>query len=484
MARIPITRRTLAFAGVALLVFGGGLFVGTFVPSDGPRAVASAAFQRLFGVEPEEEPAEPHEDHEPFVELDERQIANLELEQMVLEADDEAIEVRMPGRIVERPGFSNLAVASTVTGVVTRVHVVPGQAVRPGDPLVNLKLTGESLASAQSALLRDLAELEAIQKEVDRLEPLVDRGSVPGNKLIQQKYDREKVQRRIRVHRQELGLYGLTATQVQAIVDDGTLVSEMVVRIPESFVEDVPTTTVSTEGDSPSAADDWRFTIEKLEIHPGQSIRPGDALAHLAHHTELFVEGWAYENESHWVEELEERHWKVALETGTEGHEKRKEGLDVLYLDNHVDEETRTYGFYVRLPNKPILPDRTDGQGTVFRTWLYKPGQLVHVLVPRKKLPGVFTVPLAALADEGLETYVFVKGRTRHGSIGDRIVEKWRFEPVRVRVLHRSSTHAYLEPTDDLKPGRTIAANKAHLLLLATKEDTGGGGHDHHGHAH
>lgn len=487
MSRFQLTRGRLTAFGTALAVFVLGIGAGLLIPPDGPRAALAEVLHHVFGLEHEEEAPEEHHEDENFVELDERQIANLELDLLALEAGAESIDLRVPGRIVERPGFSNLAVTSTVTGVVTRVHVQSGQAVRPNDPIADVQLTGESLAAAQSALVRELAELESVQKEIDRLEPLVQRGTVAGNKLIEERYQKTQVEKRIAARRQELGLYGLTSDQIEAIANGSGLVTEMVIRVPARLVEDIPTTTVSLDdGESESEPDEWRFTIEDLDIHPGKSISPGDALVHLAHHTELFVEGWSYESEAHWVEELEKQGWTVSLETGTEGHEKIEKGLEVVYLDNHVNEQNRTYGFYVRLENEPIKPDRRDDAGHVFRTWKYKPGQLVHVLVPKKKLENVFEVPLTALADDGLDTVVFRKGRTRHGSEGDRIIEKWRFEPIPVRVVHRSSTHAYLEPSDELQPGRVIAENKAHLLLLATKEDKGGGGHghDHHGHSH
>lgn len=524
MQRPRLTRQQLVIGGAGTACIVVGLLVGLLIPQGGIRSLLAPVVGRALG-ESDNTPDDPHAGHDhgghgdeagDRVVLSDDQIANLDLDLQRVELVDDKTELRVPGRIIERPGFSNLTVASTVTGVVSRVHVVPGQAIRPGQALVDLRLTGEALATAQSSLLRELTELESVEKEIARLEPFVQSGSVPGKQIIQLKYDRDQSRARIRVRKQELLLYGLRPEQVETIVESGELVEELVVRLPAGIVDDMATTPISApvpagrrdqatntvpvpagRGDQatntaptetarlgPATNTDWRFTIERLDAHPGQSVKPGDPLVKLAHHTELFVEGHAFENEIGWIEDLEEKDWTVKLEHGTEGFESYLDGLRVLYLDNHVDVATRTFNFYLPLVNSPILPDRVDASGTVYRTWRFKPGQLVHVLVPKRELKDVYRVPLDAVADEGLESYVFRRGRRRHEVEDGEIVEKWEFVRTPVRIVHRSTTHAFLAPSGDIPDGRTVVMNKAHLLLLATKEDHGGGGHAHHGHSH
>ena len=48
----------------------------------------------------------------------------------------------MPGEVVEIPGRSDLVLTSRVAGVIDEVFALPGQAVRPGDPLFTIRITG------------------------------------------------------------------------------------------------------------------------------------------------------------------------------------------------------------------------------------------------------------------------------------------------------------------------------------------------------
>ena len=49
----------------------------------------------------------------------------------------------VPGMVVERPGWSVVEVTAPMTGVVTRIYPIQGEAVRPGQPLFEVRLTHE-----------------------------------------------------------------------------------------------------------------------------------------------------------------------------------------------------------------------------------------------------------------------------------------------------------------------------------------------------
>src|SRR5579871_4357831 len=66
--------------------------------------------------------------------------ANLQLTSKALQLQTFWKTVQMPGQIVDRPGFSDRGVVAPITGVVTKVHQMPGDTVRPGDPLFTLRL--------------------------------------------------------------------------------------------------------------------------------------------------------------------------------------------------------------------------------------------------------------------------------------------------------------------------------------------------------
>ncbi|MEZ6087103.1 MAG: hypothetical protein R3C05_03535 [Pirellulaceae bacterium] len=64
--------------------------------------------------------------------------------------------ITIPAAVVERPGRSRVQVATPMTGVVTHVHTVQGEAVQPGSLLFQIRLTHEDLVNAQTDFVRTL----------------------------------------------------------------------------------------------------------------------------------------------------------------------------------------------------------------------------------------------------------------------------------------------------------------------------------------
>ena len=63
-----------------------------------------------------------------------------------------------------------------MTGVVTRIYPIQGEAVEPGQPLFEVRLTHEDLLQVQTEFLRTVEELDVIGREVARLEKVSKRG--------------------------------------------------------------------------------------------------------------------------------------------------------------------------------------------------------------------------------------------------------------------------------------------------------------------
>ena len=253
--------------------------------------------------------------------------------------------------------------------------------------------------------------------------------------------------------------------------------------------------------------DDLDYTVEALGVNPGGSVKQGEELCHLAYHRQLYIRGEAFEDDLHVLQEMRAAGETLTAEFGHEpfgehGGATIRSGLEVLYVDNHVDSETQTYLFYVPLENDPAQ-DVSDPGGRVFRTWTFKPGQRVHVRVPTQKSTGVMVVPLTALASAGAETYVFRKldeedhladhddddhedeeDHADHDQDNhDHENHFAEFGPVPVHVPRRNGAFAVIGEGGEVSVGDEIAMNGAYELLLAWKLQTsGGGGHHHHDH--
>lgn len=451
-------------------VFSSGLLVGLFSPWGNPSAGMQAAGEEEEG----------DDDHENVLVLTKQQREMIDLKMRRVIAAPFRKSVLIPGKVVEKPGRSNHIVSSTVNGIVTRVHAVPGQAVNPGDPLFDLQLTGEALATAQSELLAILKKLEVNQSELDRLKPLVESGGIAAKQKLELEYERKQLSGQRDVRSQELLVRGLNHTQIDGIVSTGKLLRDFTVRVPDFHQQENPS---SASKDQPNSS--FVYTIEQLDVFPGRSVRPGDNLSHLAFHADLYVEGLAFEDEIENLIKLKASEWDVTLQLGLGEYEETVKGFEILYIDNHVDEESQTFRFYIPLKND-VLTETLDRNGNVFRTWKYKPGQRVHISIPVKVVENQFPLPIGAIVDDGVNAYVFKRLQHDHSheEDGHDHGDELEFQPVPVKVLFRDSKTAVVSSEGELQAGDSVVINKAYQLQVALKSDSGGGGHDHHGHSH
>ena len=316
-------------------------------------------------------------------------------------------------------------------------------------------------------------------------------------------YERQRLATTERARRQELTLLGLSNAEIGDVVARQTLVTHLVVRVDRWA--DVAAARPRFLGDSAvqpvayaaQAAPDGRdFTVESLHVSPGRTVQRGADLCHLAYHRQLYIQGQAFEADLPALERLQRSGGTLAAQFGhahggTHYYDDVREGLRILYLDNHVDATTQTFQFYAPLENEPAH-DEVRGENAVFRTWKFKPGQRTHLLVPEETWEGQIVVPREAVVVDGLETIAFRRIEHGHSHAGshshsqgnshaDDAPDEYEFEPVHVQLLHRDGQFAVLAKSDELHLDDDYALNNAQQLLLALKLHTGGGGggHDH-----
>jgi acetyl/propionyl-CoA carboxylase alpha subunit len=66
--------------------------------------------------------------------------------------------ITVPGMIVDRPGRTRVEISTPMAGVITHVHAVQGEAVKPGTLLFQLRITAEELVSTQTDLLKSVGD--------------------------------------------------------------------------------------------------------------------------------------------------------------------------------------------------------------------------------------------------------------------------------------------------------------------------------------
>ena len=101
-------------------------------------------------------PGHDHAGHDEMnsLELSKQAQANvgLKLGKVALSTFERTISI--PGILRERPGRSTVAITTPLTGIVTRIYVIQGEAVEAGQKLFDLQLTHEELVQGQGDFLR------------------------------------------------------------------------------------------------------------------------------------------------------------------------------------------------------------------------------------------------------------------------------------------------------------------------------------------
>jgi multidrug efflux pump subunit AcrA (membrane-fusion protein) len=381
----------------------------------------------------------------------------LRLAKVELKAFERTITV--PGMVIERPGRSELQVAAPLTGVVTRIWALQGEAVCPGQPLFDLRLTHEEVVEAQAEFLRTAEELDVLRREIQRLSKVAAEGAIPGKTLLERTYEQQKLEGVFRAQRQRLLLHSLSEAQVDQIAAKRELLSVFTVSAPSQCE------------DAPSHSGPCQLQVEELKVTQGQHVKAGDSLCVLADHCRLYIQGMAFEQDIPTLQKNATSGGRVTAVLEANGAERPQvPGLQIVYLASKVQPDTRAFLFYVDLPNQ-ILPPREGPDRRRFSGWRFKPGQRVDLLVPIERWPERIVLPVAAVVQDGPEAYVFE-------------VNDGHFDRRAVRVEYRDQYSAVIANDGTLGPGKMVVVAGAYQVHLALKNKSGGGPDPHAGHNH
>lgn len=427
---------------------------------------------------------------ETSLELSEAAQANLGLNDETIQPIEEATFVRtvtVPAIVTERPGRTQLPVSTPMTGVVTHVHAVTGEAVTPGMLLFQMRLTHEDLVTAQKEFLQSVGDLEVEQKEVARLEGASRSGALPGKILLERQYARDKLLASLASQREALRLHGLSAEQIERIEREHRLLTELRIYVPrlddhghdqgeELQLSERPLIrqtafTVQNEpaelNPAPAAAP---LVVQSLAVHKGETVSTGDILCVLADYAELYIEGQAFETDATAIAEAKNRNWRATAVVEQGDAEREIPGLEIAFLANQVNLTARTLPFFVTLTNEVVNDERNDREQR-FIAWRYRPGQRMQLRVPVEEWTDQLVLPVAAVVKEGPDSFVFQLN-------GDH------FDRIAVHERYRDRTTVVIANDGSLFPGDMVALTGAHQMQLALKNKAGGAIDPHAGHNH
>lgn len=392
------------------------------------------------------------------IELSDNGLRNIGFKPFEVQPSDYDRKLRMPAIVVERPGRSQRHITAPLTGVITAIHAVPGEAVEPSQPLFEMRLTHEELVAAQREYLRTAENLDVVNREIARLKGLGE-GVIAGRRVLEQEYEKQKLEASLRAESQAMLLHGIDESQVEEILRTRQLFRSVTVRAP----------THTHTGEACSG--DHLFQVQRLGVAQGEQVDAGRELAVLADHCQLHIEALAFEDDASLIRTAAEAGRAVTAQPLTEDSEKaRIDGLRVLYVADQIDPDTRAFKVYLSLPNRVAL-DRRAPDGRRVIEWTYKPGQRMQLGVPVETWRDQLVLPTTAVVDEGAEAYVYRQN-------GDH------FDQVAIHVLHRDQDSVVVANDGALFPGDVVAGEGAYQMHLALKNQAGGGIDPHAGHNH
>ncbi|MBX9792287.1 MAG: efflux RND transporter periplasmic adaptor subunit [Pirellulales bacterium] len=399
-----------------------------------------------------------HEDDLSLVELSKQARGNIGLKVGEIAFSSFTRSITVPAIVAERPGQTQFAAVAPLSGVVTKIYIVPGQTVDPGQPLFDMRLTHEELVQGQSDFLSTLEQVDVVNKEIARLEAIARDGAIPGKVVLERQYERQKLEAIERAQEQSLLLHGLSADQVANIRADRKLLGTLTVK--------APTPAAPTDGSTPHL-----LQVEELNAELGQNVTAGDPLCKLADHSQLYVEGKAFQQDADLLNRAAKEGAAVCALVDT-GDSKPEEvcNLRILYLSNTVDVASRLFPFYALLPNELVRDDRAP-DGRRYMGWRFRPGERLQLKVPVETWKERIVLPAEAVVEDGPESYVFRED-------GDH------FHRCPVHVEYRDQFNVVLGEGNDIWPGDRVAMNSAQQLQVALKNKSGGGIDPHAGHNH
>jgi len=337
------------------------------------------------------------------------------------------------------------------------VYPMEGEAIEPGQPLFDLRLTHEDLVTAQREFLQSAEELEVVTREITRLKS-VGEGIIAGRRVLDQEYEQQKIKAALHAQRQGLLLHGLSQEQVNRILTSRQLLPMLTVAAPP-FDE---------QADHQDL--EHLYHVQSIVVRRGQSVAAGQTLALLADHCLLHVEGQAFEDDAQRLIQATSEGWLVSVSAVAMGPTCGETvPLKIFRVADHVDRDSRVLRFYLSLPNE-LIRDEEDG-GHRFVAWHYRPGQRMEVKIPiGQPWENQIVLSPEAVVTEGADAFVFEQN-------GDR------FDRVAVHVIYRDKDAVVIE-NDGTLTGSTLAMSGAYDLHLAIKNKAGGGAIHHAGHTH
>jgi multidrug efflux pump subunit AcrA (membrane-fusion protein) len=400
------------------------------------------------------------------LELGEQARKNLNLVVKSVQPTDYWRTITIPGVVADRPGISDRGVTAPAVGVVSEIHVQPGDTVRPGQRLVTLRLFSEYLQATQTQLFKSTQEARLIQQQIGRLSDAANSGAIASSRLIELQNEVQRQQTLIQAAKQELLNRGLTPDHINGVTE-GTFVSSIEIAAPpprgdEAVLGGLVPPNSNGEGYQQKSSDGIAYEVHSLGVEVGRTVQAGDLIVSLANHQALFVIGHAFKREAGLLEQAAQNGMALKIDFAEDSSQlwpTYDQQFQIRHLSNTIDPASRTFDFFVPLLNQSRTYQK---DGATFLVWRFRPGQRTRIEVPVEKFANVFVLPSEAVVRDGADAFVY----RQNGDL---------FNQIPVHVLHEDRTQIVLANDRSITPRTFLAQNAAASLRRVLKAQSASG---------
>ena len=344
-----------------------------------------------------------------LVKINPKQMQVLGIQVAVVQRQIDAVLANFPAQVIVPPNSEQI-ISSPVAGLVLQVLVQPNQALRRGAPLV--RLAGPDWGALQLQLLQTATRATLARQAAQREQSLFDEGIIPQRRVQESQAALQESSAALNQARAALRFSGMPEATINRVVASGKLEDSLVLYAAQAGV------------------------VTSIAVKPGQRVEAASALVHVAQTARLWLEIQ--------VPAADAANWQPGTKFKLQG---RDIAARIVSLSPSVSAGSQT------LALRAVIESSLHG---------LRPGEIIAVELPAAGSAGGWSVPLAAVAHDGKQAYVFV--RNAHG-----------FEARPVTVLASAGQRVRVQGA--LKEGEQIAVSGIVAIKgawLAEKEKGGG----------
>ncbi len=284
------------------------------------------------------------------------QIQTLGIQVTPLQSQAESVRASFPAQVVV-PATAEQVVSSPVSGLVTHILVQPNQVVRQGAPLV--RISSPELGQLQLQLLQASTRATLARQAAQREQLLFDEGIIPQRRVQETQSALKEASATLNHAKTALRLSGVSAAAIENIAVSGKPLDSITLSATQAGI------------------------VTEMTVKPGQRVEAATALLHVVQIHALLLDIQLPVSEG--------TSWPAGTKVKVPG---RDITARILSASPIVSSGSQSV----------VLRAAIEG-----KTMQVRPGEFVTVELPVPATSGGWDVPLAAIANEGGQAYVFVR---------------------------------------------------------------------------